>query len=96
MLSPVEQMRAKFKKRRKEAGGREDSTLAKLAMFTSTIRTTKKLAAVDEKKEKKVTTAQAQQLATDPKQFALTVLVQWLLVVRLPNTPVDSEFALRH
>eukprot|EP00903_Cladosiphon_okamuranus_P012065 g11326.t2 len=41
MISPVEQMRAKYKKRRKEAGTREDSTMAKLAAFTSTIRTTK-------------------------------------------------------
>ncbi|CAM9717743.1 unnamed protein product, partial [Ectocarpus sp. 13 AM-2016] len=35
MISPVEQMRAKYKKRRKEAGTREDSTMAKLAAFTS-------------------------------------------------------------
>ena len=35
MISPVEQMRAKYKKRRKEAGTREDSTMAKLAAFTA-------------------------------------------------------------
>ena len=42
MFSHVEQMRAKYKKRRKEAGSREDSTMAKLAAFTSTLRMTKK------------------------------------------------------
>lgn len=42
MLSHVEQMRAKYKKRRKEAGTREDSTMAKLNEFTSTLRTAKK------------------------------------------------------
>lgn len=51
MLSPVEQMRAKFKKRRKEAGDREDSTMAKLARFASSIRDTKKRAATDNEKE---------------------------------------------
>lgn len=54
MLSPVEQMRAKYKKRRKEAGTREDSTMAKLARFASTIRETKKLAASENKEDKKV------------------------------------------
>ncbi len=54
MISPVEQMRAKYKKRRKEAGTREDSTMAKLAAFTSTIRTTKKRAKKEEKVEEKV------------------------------------------
>ena len=54
MISPVEQMRAKYKNRRKEAGTREDSTMAKLAKFTSTIRTAKKR--VDEDKEEKVGT----------------------------------------
>ncbi|CAN0350046.1 unnamed protein product, partial [Ectocarpus fasciculatus] len=49
MISPVEQMRAKYKKRRKEAGTREDSTMAKLAAFTSTIRTTKKRASTEDK-----------------------------------------------
>lgn len=54
MISPVEQMRAKYKKRRKEAGTREDSTMAKLAAFTSTIRTTKKRVGKEDKAEKKV------------------------------------------
>lgn len=54
MMSPVEQMRAKYKKRRKEAGTREDSTMAKLAAFTSTIRTTKKRAVTEDKAEEKV------------------------------------------
>lgn len=52
MISPVEQMRAKYKKRRKEAGTREDSTMAKLAAFTSTIRTTKKREEQEKKKSK--------------------------------------------
>lgn len=56
MISPVEQMRAKYKKRRKEAGTREDSTMAKLAAFTSTIRTTKKRAKKEDKVEEKVGT----------------------------------------
>ena len=49
-------MRAKYKKRRKEAGTREDSTMEKLAKFTSTIRTGKKLAAsqAGEKKDEQV------------------------------------------
>lgn len=54
MLSPVEQMRAKYKKRRKEAGTREDSTMAKLAMFTSAVRTTKKRVNTEDKEDKKV------------------------------------------
>lgn len=54
MISPVEQIRAKYKKRRKEAGTREDSTMAKLAAFTSTIRTTKKRAGKEDKGEEKV------------------------------------------
>lgn len=54
MISPVEQMRAKYKKRRKEAGTREDSTMAKLAAFTSTIRTTKKRVKKEDKVEEKV------------------------------------------
>eukprot|EP00752_Nemacystus_decipiens_P004159 g3805.t1 len=53
MISPVEQMRAKYKKRRKEAGTREDSTMAKLAAFTSTIRGTKKRAGKEAKVEEK-------------------------------------------
>lgn len=56
MISPVEQMRAKYKKRRKEAGTREDSTMAKLAMFTSTIRTVKKRTEEEGKEEEKVRT----------------------------------------
>lgn len=47
-------MRAKYKKRRKEAGTREDSTMAKLAAFTSTIRTTKKREEQKDKVEEKV------------------------------------------
>lgn len=47
-------MRAKYKKRRKEAGGREDSTMAKLAKFTSTMRTSKKRVEGEEKTEEKV------------------------------------------
>lgn len=54
MLSPVEQMRAKFKKRRKEAGAREDSTMEKLAKFTSTMRKTKKRVDGEDKEEEKV------------------------------------------
>lgn len=54
MLSPVEQMRAKYKKRRKEAGTREDSTMAKLAKFASAVRTTKNRADGKQKKEEKV------------------------------------------
>ncbi|CAB1109036.1 unnamed protein product [Ectocarpus sp. CCAP 1310/34] len=53
MISPVEQMRAKYKKRRKEAGTREDSTMAKLAAFTSTMRTSKKRAKTEDKAEEK-------------------------------------------
>ncbi|CAM9249133.1 unnamed protein product [Choristocarpus tenellus] len=49
MLSPVEQMRAKYKKRRREAGEREDSTMAKLASFTSSIRDSRKRKATEEK-----------------------------------------------
>lgn len=52
MISPVEQMRAKYKKRRKEAGTREDSTMAKLAKFTSAVRTAKKRSDTEDKAEK--------------------------------------------
>lgn len=41
MLSPLEQMRAKYKKRRKEAGSREDATMTKLASFASNVRASK-------------------------------------------------------
>lgn len=47
-------MRAKYKKRRKETGSREDSTMAKLAKFTSSVRTSKKRVGGEETKEKKV------------------------------------------
>ncbi|CAM9497681.1 unnamed protein product [Phaeothamnion confervicola] len=39
MLTPLQQMRAKFKTRRQAQGSREDATLAKLAAFTQKIRT---------------------------------------------------------
>lgn len=54
MLSPLEQMRVKYKKRRKEAGTREDSTMDKLARFTSSIRTTKKRAVGEDRKPEEV------------------------------------------
>lgn len=72
MISPVEQMRAKYKKRRKEAGTREDSTMAKLAKFTSSIRSTKKREADVDKDE--VTKVSAGNITSALFAFRCTII----------------------